>query len=107
MVEDSTLWELQAYIRDKIRGERIGGPGVSQEQRYVVSWIEQQLSLEPVVPTRRRKPLRPNALATWELRLGAFRVFYEVDPQDMIVWIKAVGRKEHNCLLIRGKEVSL
>ena len=77
------------------------------EQRYVVSMIEQHLSSEPATPTRKRKLLRPNDLATWELRLGVFRVFYEVDPQDMIVWIKAIGRKEHNCLLIRGKEVPL
>lgn len=77
------------------------------EQRYVVSMIEQHLSLEPATPTHKRKPLRPNELATWELRLGAFRVFYEIDPQDMIVWIKAIGRKEHNRLLIRGKEVLL
>jgi len=47
------------------------------EQRYVVSMIEQHLSWEPATPTRRKKPLRPNDLATWELRLGAFRVFYE------------------------------
>src|SRR4051794_38344150 len=77
------------------------------EQRSVVSMIEKHLSFDPAEATRRGKPLRPNALATWELRLGVFRVFYEVDPQAMIVWIKAIGRKEHNCLLIRGKEVLL
>jgi mRNA-degrading endonuclease RelE of RelBE toxin-antitoxin system len=77
------------------------------EQRYVVSMIEQHLSSEPATPTRRRKPLRPNVLATWELRLGAFRVFYEVDPQGMIVWVTAIGKKERNSLLIRGKEVLL
>ena len=77
------------------------------EQRYVTGMIEQHLSSEPMTPTRRRKPLRPNELASWELRLGVFRVFYEVDPQDMIVWIKAIGWKEHNRLLIRGKEFLL
>lgn len=77
------------------------------EQLYVIAEVEQHLSLEPAMPTRRRKLLRPNDLATWELRLGAFRVFYEVDPQGMIVWVKAIGRKEHNCLLIRGKEFLL
>lgn len=77
------------------------------EQRSVVSMIERYLSLEPGLPTRRRKPLRPNPLATWELRLGTFRVFYEVDSQAMIVWVKAIGWKEHNRLLIRGKEVLL
>lgn len=77
------------------------------EQRHVVSMIQQHLSLQPGTQTRRRKPLRPNELATWELRLGALRVFYDIDQQDKIVWIKAIGRKEHNCLLIRGKEVTL
>jgi len=77
------------------------------EQRYLVSMIEQHLSSEPATPTRKKKLLRPNDLSTWELRLGAFRVFYEVDPQAMIVWVKAIGRKEHSCLLIRGKEVRL
>jgi len=77
------------------------------EQLYGIAEIEQHLSLEPATPTRKRKPLRPNDLATWELRLGIFRVFYEVDRQDMIVWVKAIGKKEHNCLLIRGKEVLL
>jgi mRNA-degrading endonuclease RelE of RelBE toxin-antitoxin system len=77
------------------------------EQRFVVLMIEHHLSLEPATPTRKKKPLRPNDLAAWELRLGAFRVFYEVDPQSMIVWVKAIGRKEHNRLLIRGKEVLL
>jgi mRNA-degrading endonuclease RelE of RelBE toxin-antitoxin system len=77
------------------------------EQRHVVSMIQQHLSLQPTTPTRRRKPLRPNDLATWELRLGALRVFYDIDQQDRIVWIKAIGRKEHNCLRIRGKDVNL
>jgi len=77
------------------------------EQRHVVSMIQEHLSWQPAEPTRRRKPLRPNDLATWELRLGALRVFYDIDQQSKIVWIKAIGRKEHNCLLIRGKEVAL
>jgi len=77
------------------------------EQRYILSMIEHHLVLEPEMPTRKRKPLRPNSLSTWELRLGVFRVFYDVDQQDKIVWVKAVGRKEHNCLLIRGREVAL
>jgi hypothetical protein len=63
--------------------------------------------LDHVLRAHAAPPLRPNDLAAWELRLGAFRVFYEVDPQSMIVWVKAIGRKEHNRLLIRGKEVLL
>jgi hypothetical protein len=32
--------------------------------------------------TRNRKPLRDNPLADWELRVGRFRVFYEVDAEE-------------------------
>ncbi len=44
------------------------------------STIEEQLTYEPEVETRNRKPLRPPSQlsATWELRLGSnneFRVF--------------------------------
>lgn len=77
------------------------------DSRHVVSEIERHLSHEPCLPTLRRKPLRPNPLATWELRLGRFRVFYDVENDARIVVIRAVGWKEHNRLLIRGKEFPL
>lgn len=75
--------------------------------RYILAEIERHLSYEPLVPTLRRKPLRPNLLAMWELRLGNFRVFYDVENDANIVVIRAVGWKEHNRLLIRGKEFEL
>ena len=53
-----------------------------------------------------RKPLRPNELARWELRIGEFRVFYDVEGAN-VVKIKAIGWKEHNRLLIRGREYHL
>lgn len=77
------------------------------DSRYVLAEIERYLSYEPLVPTLRRKPLRPNLLATWELRLGDFRVFYDVENEANIVVIRAIGWKEHNRLLIRGKEFLL
>ena len=77
------------------------------DSRYILSEIERYLSYEPLVPTLRRKPLRPSLLATWELRLGDFRVFYDVVNDANIVVIRAVGWKEHNRLLIRGKEFLL
>jgi mRNA-degrading endonuclease RelE of RelBE toxin-antitoxin system len=77
------------------------------EQRFVVDMIERHLAAAPLEPARNRKPLRPNDLSSWELRLGDFRVFYDVDAQGRIVKIKAVGWKEHNQLFIRGKEFSL
>ncbi len=59
---------------------------------------------EPDRETRNRKPLEPNALADWELRIGDYRVFYDIDIAGTTVKIKAIGHKEHNRLVIRGKE---
>jgi mRNA-degrading endonuclease RelE of RelBE toxin-antitoxin system len=64
---------------------------------------------QPTLETRNKKPLSPNELSNWELRVDQFRVFYDVVSTDdkRIVKIKAVGRKEHNTLWIGDKEVQL
>ena len=55
--------------------------------------------------TRNRKPMRPNPVAPWELRIGALRVYYDVeDEPGPVVYILAVGIKERNKVKI-GKEV--
>ena len=77
------------------------------EQRMVFDAVESQLVFEPAVETRNRKRLRPNPLSTWELRIGKLRVFYDVQAEDRVVVVKAVGWKEHNQLLVRGKEFDL
>ena len=77
------------------------------EQRFILAAIENQLSAEPLTSTRNRKQLRPNTLSEWELRAGSLRVFYDVDQESRVVWIKGVGWKEHNRLVIRGKEFIL
>jgi mRNA-degrading endonuclease RelE of RelBE toxin-antitoxin system len=77
------------------------------EQTVVLDAIEQQLTKEPLVQTRNRKPLRPNDLSSWEVIIGTLRVFYDVDEINQKVIIKAVGWKEHNRLFIRGKEYQL
>ncbi len=77
------------------------------EQRFLLAAIERQLAAEPEVATGNRKLLRPNELARWELRIGAFRVFYDVRTMDGVVQVKSIGWKEHNKLLIRGKEFPL
>lgn len=51
--------------------------------------------------------LRPNALAEWELRLGKFRVFYDVDEQAATVKVEAIGTKEGSTLFIHGEEYEL
>jgi mRNA-degrading endonuclease RelE of RelBE toxin-antitoxin system len=77
------------------------------EQRSIFDAIIEQLSYEPVTDTRNRKKLRPNRVAEYELRIGKFRVFYDVDEEAKTVKIEAVGYKEGNRLFIRGKEYVL
>jgi mRNA-degrading endonuclease RelE of RelBE toxin-antitoxin system len=76
-------------------------------QNAVLDAIEQQLTTDPLTQTRNRKPLRPNDLSTWEMRVGTHRVFYDVAEDDRKVTVKAIGWKEHNKLFIRGKEYEL
>jgi mRNA-degrading endonuclease RelE of RelBE toxin-antitoxin system len=79
------------------------------EQQIILEGIEEHLLHEPTVATRNRKWLAENPLADWELRIGRFRVFYDVvaDEEQPVVKIKAVGHKEHNTLFIGSKEVQL
>ena len=68
-------------------------------------WRGRALTFQPTVETRNRKPMRPNPLAPWELRLGNLRVYYEVEEEpEPVVYIRAVGIKERNRVRI-GKEV--
>ncbi len=77
------------------------------KQSLILNEVEEQLTQEPLKETRNRKPLRENDLASWEIRIGEIRVFYDVDEEGREVTIKAVGRKEKNTLYIRGKEYQL
>jgi mRNA-degrading endonuclease RelE of RelBE toxin-antitoxin system len=77
------------------------------EQNFILDNIEASLRHEPLVETRHRKPLRSNVLSAWELRVGTFCVFYDVDDEEKIVLIKAVGYKKHNVLHIRGRRFEL
>jgi mRNA-degrading endonuclease RelE of RelBE toxin-antitoxin system len=61
------------------------------DQKVVLDAIEQQLTKEPLVQTRNRRPLRPNDLSAWEVRVGSHRVFYDVDAVTQKVTVKAVG----------------
>ena len=78
------------------------------ERSAALDAIERQLLYEPLVETRNRKPLRPNPIAPWELRVGKLRVFYEVVPGEPgLVRVLAVGKKERNILLVAGQEMRL
>lgn len=79
------------------------------EQQVIIEAVTEQLTHEPTVETRNRKRLGENELSDWELRVQKFRVFYDliIEEKRRVVKIKAVGHKEHNKLLIGGKEVEL
>lgn len=54
----------------------------ARQQAGVLDSVKTRLRDEPLRETRNRKPLRPNPLAPWELRVGLLRVFYEVDAVE-------------------------
>lgn len=74
------------------------------EQQEVLDGIETHLPYEPTVQTRNRKQLRQSDVAEWELRIGRFRVFYNVYEEIQVVSVEAVGFKVVNLLFIRGQE---
>jgi mRNA-degrading endonuclease RelE of RelBE toxin-antitoxin system len=65
----------------------------------IVDAIEKQLFNTPDSPTRNRKllanltPPWEGSEPVWELRIGEFRVFYDVSRGDHIVYVRAVRRK--------------
>jgi mRNA-degrading endonuclease RelE of RelBE toxin-antitoxin system len=77
------------------------------DRQRVIDAIETQLPHQADQETRNRKRLRPNDLASWEMRVGDFRVFYNIDTGNNSVDIVAVGEKRGNTLFIRGEEYSL
>ncbi|MGH7843664.1 MAG: type II toxin-antitoxin system RelE family toxin [Candidatus Binatia bacterium] len=74
----------------------------------MINAVKVQLRYEPLRETRNRKPLRPNPLAPWELRVGFLRVFYEVDEVGTdLVNVLAIGIKTGNRLTVAGKEIEI
>ena len=68
-------------------------------RKTVLDAIEIQLANQPSVPTRNRKML-VNLIPPWsadppiwELRIGEFRVFYDVSEEEKVVIVRAIRRK--------------
>ncbi len=78
----------------------------AHERRLILDGIGRYLEVDADVETRKRKRLWPNPLAPLELRIGTYRVFYEI-RDNSVVRVLAVGHKEHNDLYIRGRKVEL
>ena len=80
----------------------------TRQQRTVLDTVDEQLQYEPLVETRNRKPMEPNSLATWELRIGNLRVYYDVEENTVsVVYIQAVGVKNRNRVRIGKEEIEL
>lgn len=68
-------------------------------RKAVLDAIEIQLRAEPTTETRNRKQLAslvPPWTAEppiWELRVGEYRVFYDVSEEESVVYVRAVRRK--------------
>ena len=84
---------------------------LSRERRIAAGFSLRDLTkfaaLESTTETRNRERLRPNEHAEWEVRIGDFRVFYDVDQEKKLIKIEAVGYKKGSELFIRGKEYKL
>jgi mRNA-degrading endonuclease RelE of RelBE toxin-antitoxin system len=78
----------------------------ASDQRVIVAGIITHLKTDAEIETRRRKQLRPNPVAPWELRIDKFRVFYSIEEGAKLK-VVAVGHKEHNDLYIQRKKVQL
>jgi mRNA-degrading endonuclease RelE of RelBE toxin-antitoxin system len=80
----------------------------ARDRRLVFDGIKNQFSRQPAVETRNRKPMRPNPLAPWELRLGDLRVYYRVQESPAKrVQVAAVGIKRRQQVWIGGKRADL
>ena len=77
------------------------------DQQQIIAAMEAQLTHQATEETRNRKRLRPNQLAEWELRIGDWRVFYDVDTEAAVVKIEAVGYKHGSRLFVHGEEYEL
>lgn len=92
--------ELSVEAADDLDGMR------AYDRTMVVQAIEEQLTYEPMKATRNRKPLsRTDDIgAAWELRVGQFRVFYDVDPPSKVVIVRVIlkGSKTTSAA-IKGK----
>ncbi len=95
-------------VRFAESGEEHFAQLTARQQAIVLDAVKVQLSYAPLRETRNRKPLRPNPLAPWELRVGSLRVFYEVDALEPdLVNVLAIGVKKGNRLIVAGKEIHI
>jgi mRNA-degrading endonuclease RelE of RelBE toxin-antitoxin system len=86
--------EIADLAADELREIRVF------DRRRILDGIHSQLQNQPTLVTRNRKrldgvaPSFEHVPPIWELRVGEFRIFYDVDESRTIVAIRAVRRKQ-------------
>ena len=80
----------------------------ARDEAVVRTQARQLLADQPAVESTRRRRMAPNPLdATWELRLGELRAYYDIDESTATVWILRVGYKRRERVIVRGVQVDL
>ena len=80
-------------VEDDLRNIRI------YYRNQILDAIEEQLAREPETGTKNRKLLEnlippwQRVAPIWELRVGEYRVFYDVSAAESLVYVRAVRRK--------------
>jgi len=69
------------------------------DRRIILDRIDEQLKHEPTTETRMKKiivglnPPWQHIEPIWQLRVGEFRVFYDVDDEQQLVNVRAIRHK--------------
>ena len=79
----------------------------ARERSMVLDAIAEQLTDEATLPTRNRRRMRENELAQYRLRVSHLRVYYDVDDNEGLVVINAIGIKVREKVFIGGEEIDL
>ena len=83
-------------VKEDLKGLR------AYDRRLLLDIIEKQLTHAPNMATKQRKLLHALVppfeamLPIWQLRVGAFRVFYDVNEKECQVYIRAIRRKPNH-----------
>ena len=95
MCKDMCVFEIRFAegVEEDLRDTRI------YYRNQILDPIEEKLTHEPNTRTRNRKLLEnlippwQSVAPIWELRVGEYRVFYDVSPAEAVVYVCAVRRK--------------
>jgi len=69
----------------------------ARQRAVILDAVNAPLVAQPLVEARNRKPMRPNPVAPWELRVDTLRIYYDVaEGPELLVSVRSVGLKLGN-----------